>query len=240
MLITPCGTQYAAADAQHGQLWAAGRVTAIDRGAETLMMDGGAALVLSGETDCLSLLDIYSGQLLITAPVGMYPQQMCLAGPKLVAVCGGADGMLHLIRVRDLHTVGSLRLPGFPQRVALSGGRLYVLCAMYDEALHCLLYSISSMGRISYVLWLPGLAGALCGDGMGGLWAASSETLIHLTAGAARIDKRIEGTGLIRYMACSRRHLLTSDPVLGLCRLYSPEGRIIAAHAGDVGQGLLL
>lgn len=239
-LLAVAGGRMAVADPDQGMLWAMERLTPIDRGAEAQLLSPEHALVLSGETDCLSLIELRTGQMLVTAPAGMYPQEMCLVNRRLVAVCGGADGSVRLMDPWTLYTRQTFSLPGHTQRITCSGGAMYVLCAVYEGMLHCLLYRIRSDGQIKRLLTLPGLPGALCPDGRGGVWAAASETLAHVPMGSHQLGRQIADTGLIRHMTAAGGMLLTSDPVLGVCRLYGDEGQVIAERQGDVGQVVLL
>lgn len=173
-LAAASGGVMAAVDTVNGELWAMGRIIPVDPGAEALLLDPAHALVLSGETDCLTLLDLATGQPLLTSPVGVYPQDMCLLSGRLAAVCGGADGAVRLMDPQQLETLRLIPLPGQTQRLAWSGGVLYVLCADCDGMLCCVLWRILRNGHPLRVLQLPGLPGALCADGRGGVWAASS------------------------------------------------------------------
>ena len=59
----------------------------------------GHALLLSADTDCLSLWD--ADGLIRTARVGVYPQDMALSA-EAAWVCGGADGKLHVLTLPTL------------------------------------------------------------------------------------------------------------------------------------------
>ena len=96
-LIAHCRGRLAALDNTARLLWLGGEVYPADAGAEALLLLPGACLTLSGETDCLTLRDPSTGAPLLAAPVGVYPQDMCLVPGGLLAVCGGYDGTVRLL-----------------------------------------------------------------------------------------------------------------------------------------------
>lgn len=238
-LLTPRSGAPVVVDESRHLLWTGDAVTPVDSGLEALMLWQNRALTLSGDTDCLTLLDLSTGQPLLLTPAGMYPQDLCFVGGNLVAVCGGADGMVRLFRLSDLKTVHEFHLPGATQRVAYSGSDLTVLCLMGDDGMQCLMCRIPLPGGIpQHICTMPGLPGALCPDGRGGVWMAVSERLAHFAHGEAAPDVLLSDFGLIRHMSRLGSSVLTSDPVLGQCALVSGAGRRQILYEGDVQQAV--
>lgn len=220
-------------------LWGGGNAVPIMRGVETMLPWEGDLLLLSGETNCLTRLHPETGQLVMTAHVGDNPQDACLMPGGMVAVCGGGDGLVRLLRGDTLQTVRTFALPGLPERIAYAGGALHVLCAVGDAVVRCRYFRLFGAGEPYALALLPGLPGAVCADGRGGVWVASSETLVHYAAKADQVDRAIQGTGLVRHMVCGSGQLLVCDPVMGSCTLFGISGMPAASWHGEVGQGVL-
>lgn len=220
-------------------LWDGRQLMPVPRGVEALLSWRGDALLLSGETDGVMRLSLATGQPLLVAPAGVYPQDACLMPGDVLAVCGGCDGTVRLLNPFSLRPLRTLTLPGITERIAWSGDALHVLCAVGNTAVRCQYWRIPRAGAPQCVALLPGLPGAVCGDARGGAWVAATETLCRFPAGALRPDCSIGGTGLVRHMVCPGGRLMTCDPVLGCCTLFGPGGYPAATWHGDVGQGLL-
>lgn len=230
----------AALDNAEHLLWLGGEVYPADTGVEAMLLLPGGCLTLSGDTDCLTLHDTSTGTPLLTAPVGVYPQDMCLvAGGELLAVCGGSDGTVRLLTAHDLQTVKIAHVPGSAQRIDASRGWLHVLCLTEDDGLKSLLCRVPLRGeRYEPVAALPGIPGAVRADESGGLWAAASEMLYHFPPEGKAPDRILPGFGLIRHMDCGDGWLLVTDPVMELCALISRQGERRILYEGDVGQAL--
>lgn len=211
-------------------------------GTERLLRCRWGYAALSGETDGLSLMD-ERGQLLLTAPAGVYPQDMCpLPDGLTLAVCGGADSRVRLFSLPGLRAGRSFPVPGHVQRIAWGSGALGVLSLVEEEGLRCLVSRISlGTGRVTLLATLPGLPGAICADGRGGWWAAATEQLCHVDR-AGRIDRQQGGWGLIRHIERAGEMLLLTDPVLGACAIMDATGRQRPRmiHRGDVRQAIFL
>lgn len=225
----------AAADASARLLWDGRRVMNIDSGAEKLLWWRQNLLVLSGETDCVTLVDGQSGQPVTLAPAGVYPQDMCLLPPgDIAAVCGGADGTIRLLALPSLRELRSLRVPGVASRIAWAGGALYVLCAVEDGALRCLMCRVAlPSGRYEPVMTLDGLPGAIAPDDRGGLWIGAGECLHHLPPKGGKPDGIMDGFGLIGGLQSTRQGLIIADPVGDGCYRLQ-HGRLSLLHAGGV------
>ena len=231
----------AALDNESHQLWLGGQVLRADTGIEAMQLWQGHCLTLSGDTDCLTLTDAATGEMLLTTPAGVYPQDMCvIPGMGMVAVCGGADGTVRLLTLPDLRPVKTAHVPGNAQRIDASCGWLHVLCLTEDDGLKCLLCRVPIYGdRYDPVATLPGLPGAIHADRAGGLWTAASERLYHFPRDSRVPDWSLPGFGLIRHIDCWGQWALVTDPVMGLCALIDGTGRQPARvlYEGDVGQG---
>ena len=229
------------ADNTQRLVWLGDVLFPVAGGVESLLLWQGKPLVLSGDGDSLTLHNP-SGTPLFLSPAGVYPQDMCLMPGGLVAVCGGAEGTVLILRLPELTAEGRIRVPGSVQRAAWQSGYLYVLCAVEEEGLRCLLGRIHPRtGRYEALSALPGLPGAILADGGNRLWVAASEALYCFRPGERAPRQRIGGFGLIRHMACRDHMLLLSDPVLGtLTLMASPFHRLQTLFTGDVGQALFL
>lgn len=193
-------------------VWTGGRILPVDSGVEAMLLWGDGLLTLSGDTDCLTLFSLDTGLPQLTIPAGVYPQDMCLLpGGRSLAVCGGADACLRVIRLPELWEEQSIRLPGNVQRAACLGGELFVLCATEQDGLRCQLCHVHG-GRFSTMGQWAGLPGCIHADVQGRLWVASSERLSCYCHGEFRT---VPGDfGLIRHMDSRSGVLLASDPVM--------------------------
>lgn len=219
-------------------VWTGRRLIPVDSGIEALLLWENCLLTLSGDTDCLTLISLITGEPLLTTPAGVYPQDMCLLpGGRSLAVCGGADGFLRVIRLPDLQEERAIRLPGSVQRAACAAGSLYVLCAAEDDGLCCQLCIIRGHRWDVLARW-PGLPGAIHADQRGLVWIAASEVLGCLRHGEYR---PIRGDfGLIRHMDSHASQLLASDPVMGRCLLVDEHGTAHALYEGDVNDAVFM
>lgn len=232
----------AAVDVASRLLWLRGRVIPVEPGIEALMLLPCGCLTLSGDTDCLTLRDPITGIPQLTAPVGVYPQDLCLLpGGDMLAVCGGADGTVRLLTISDLQTVQIIHVPGIAQRIAFTRGMLHVLCLTEDDGLQCLLCRITlPAGRYEPVTALPGIPGAICAEPAGGIWVCTGETLCHFSAGQHTPDRILPGFGLIRHMDWHNGELLITDPVMEICALIERSGKRHVIHEGEVHQAIFI
>lgn len=240
-MIARDGPRFALLDEDHHALWTGQSVMNVDSGVEAMLFWREYLLLLSGDTDCLTLVDQRTGTSLLTTPAGVYPQDMCiLPGGRVVAVCGGAEGTLRLIRLPDLTLERLIRLPGNVQRIACAADCLLTLCALEDDGLCCLMCRVPFQGRAyEPVLTLPGLPGAVHVDDSGGWWVAASEALCRVYADGTPPASIRGDFGLIRSMDSRAGALLTADPVLGL---YSrvQGGAACVLYEGDVRDARLI
>ena len=239
-LLARDGLRIAVVDNARHLLWTGRSVIPVDSGVEQLLFWHDCVLTLSGDTDCLTLLDWAGGTPITTMPVGVYPQDMCLLpGGQLLAVCGGADSLLRLISLPECRVHHSFALPGNVQRVTCTAGQLYVLCALEDDGLKCLLYAIPLHGtHVQPVARWPGLPGAIHADSQGRLWVAASEMLCCFAPGSSTPTYMKGDFGLIRRMD-SHGGLLISDPVLDTLSLWTGN-RLSTLSVGNVQHGLFV
>lgn len=166
-----------------------------DRDVEALAVWQKHALLLSSDTDCLSLWD--EDGVIRTSRIGVYPQDMAIADDTAY-VCGGADGRLHLTSLPDLTVLRSISLPGMPERITLDDQTAYVLTLLTDPEVQTALLSVDLV-RDAYqeIRRFSGLPGAIHAD-ESGLWVASGNHLMHLIRNHMQADCIITGFGLIR------------------------------------------
>ena len=149
-----------------------------DRDVEAVKRWRGHALLLSSDTDCLSLWD--EEGLIRTARVGVYPQDVAVAGDTAV-VCGGADGRLHLLSLPDLFETADFPLPGMPERLCLRGDKAWVLTLLPEPEVHTMLLTIDlSTEKWTELRRFGGIPEAIAVDERG-LWVAVSEGAVRLT-----------------------------------------------------------
>lgn len=166
-----------------------------DRDVEALAVWQGHALLLSSDTDCLSLWD--EDGIIRALRIGVYPQDMAIAG-NTAYVCGGADGRLHLTSLPELTELHAISLPGMPERIALHNHTAYVLTLLTDPEVHTALLSVDlATDACQEIMRCTGLPGALRAD-TGGLWIAAGGQLMHLGWNSLKPDCIINGFGLIR------------------------------------------
>lgn len=214
-----------------------GRVFPCDRDIEALASWKGHALLLSSDTDCLSLWD--SEGLVRTARVGVYPQDMAVQDDT-VYICGGADGKLHLIALPELHPLTDYVLPGMPERISIQGESAYLLTLLAEHEVQTVLLRLElPTGIYQELARFPGLPGALCATEYG-LWVAVSEMLMHLSPDAAQVHTVIEGFSLIRRLDTQGNAVLATDPLEGLCARITkaPRPSVEVLYRGDVGMAV--
>ena len=206
-------------------------------GVEDAALWRGHALLLSGDADSLTLADLSTGLPLIMTSVGVYPQAVAVLDNTAI-VAGGADGNVRLLALPSLQTLNAWVFPGNVQRFAYQCGTLCVLSAVEDRGLCCLVSQLLlRTGRVTSLLTLRGLPGAVCGDGHGGWWVAASEQLCHFNA-AMQLDHRVDGVGLPRHLCPTAHGLLITDPVLGALLLLPPHEPMRTLYQGDVRHAL--
>lgn len=214
-----------------------GRTHPCDRDIETLLSWENHALLLSSDTDCLSLWDAEGP--VRTVRVGVYPQDMALHAGTAV-VCGGADGYVHLISLPELDAVASHAVPGMPERICVSGGTAYLLTLLPEPEVESALLRLNlRTGTYQELKRFSGLPGAICAADSGP-WVAASEVLMHLSPDGEQADAVIRGFGLIRHLDAQGSSVLATDPLEGVCALAaaSPRPSVSVLYRGDVGMAV--
>lgn len=182
------------------------------RDIEAMAVWNAHALLLSSDTDCLSLWDAEG--LFRVARVGVYPQDMAIAD-NLAVVCGGTDCRLHLLSLPELHPSGEIALPGMPERITLQGGDAHVLTLLTEPEVHTALLQVSLPGGPTQTrLTLPGIPGALTADAAG-LWIGVGERVLHLPCGETQPDVVIEGFEMPERIEVHAHSLRVTDALLG-------------------------
>ena len=170
----------------HGDFWVddaahllhlGGRIFPCDREIVAALPWKGHALLLSTDTDCLSLWDA-DGLIRLTR-VGVYPQDVALQD-DMAYVCGGADGRLHIKHLPDLYETAEYPLPGMPERLCVAGDHAYVLTLLPEPEVHTGLLTVRlATGRCIETAEFTGIPEAITAD-KSGLWIAVSDGVIRL------------------------------------------------------------
>lgn len=234
MLGQPDGTYV---DSAAHRLYHAGRAFLCDRNVEALQVWNGHALLLSSDTDCLSLWD--SDGLVRTTRVGVYPQDMAVSD-NTAYVCGGADGMLHLLDLPSLQAVADYPLPGMPERVAFHGDAACLLTLLADYDVQTLLLRLDLRnGTYQELARYAGLPGAISTTETG-LWVGVSETVLHIPHDSTEADFVIEGFGLPRRIETQGDSVLITDPLEGVITRVTqkPRPAVEVLYRGDVENHL--
>lgn len=163
------------------------------------------ALLLSADTDCLSLWD--ADGLIRTARVGIYPQAMAIAADA-AWVCGGADGTLHRLSLPSLRETAEFQLPGMPERVCLHGESVWVLSLLPEEPGCTALLQVTP--KVQEITRFAGIPGALAADEKG-LWVGVTELVVHLPWGTDVPDMIVEGIGLAERIEVQPKGVLIED-----------------------------
>lgn len=216
-------------------LYLGGRVFPCDRDIESLAAWNDHALLLSSDTDCLSLWD--GDGPIRTTRVGVYPQDMAVQGDTAY-VCGGADGQLHLLNLPDLGESAAHHLPGMPERVCIRRHSAHLLTLLADVDVETALLTLDlSAGEYVEVARFAGLPGAIAAD-ENGLWVGVSEQVLHLPYDAGEADLVIDGFGLARRIDIQENGALVTDPVQEIVARVMQKNRpaIEVLYRGEVGQ----
>ncbi|MBE5811830.1 MAG: hypothetical protein E7318_12995 [Clostridiales bacterium] len=179
-------------DAAH-LLHISGHIFPCDREIVTALPWKNHALLLSADTDCLSLWDAEG--IVRTARVGVYPQNMAVQGDTAY-VCGGADGMLHLLSLPDLRKAAVYPLPGIVERVCTHAAEPWVLTLLPEPEMCTALLRIDLCTAESIeITRFSGIPGALATDDVG-LWIGVTDLALHLPWATLVPDVIVDGIGL--------------------------------------------
>ena len=134
----------------------------VPSGVCALTAAGGAVFALSADADSVTAFSAPSGELLFSAPAGVYPRAMCLSPcGKYLAVAGGAAGEA-LIFDRSLTCLKRYRTAGAVCAVCFLTRALAVLCAVGDRELSSHLLFISPRGVTEEIFSCDSAPCALC------------------------------------------------------------------------------
>ena len=154
-----------------------GQTFPCDRDIETALPWRQYALLLSSDTDCLSLWD-EDGLVRLTR-VGVYPQDMALQEEQVV-VCGGADGKIHLLSLPNLTETAEFSVPGMPERICITEEAAYLLSLLTEPEIHTVLLRLYlTSGQWAELRRFRGIPEAITAD-RSGVWIAVSEGAMHL------------------------------------------------------------
>ena len=165
-------------------------------------------LLLSADTDCLSLWDVEG--LVRTTRVGVYPQDMDVLD-ETVYVCGGADGLLHLLSLPSLHVTTSLPLSGMPEKVCVHDGDAWILSLLPEPDVCTALLRINlETGETLELSRFAGIPGALAADDRG-LWVGLSERALRLPWETHVPDLIVEEIGLPAHFDVQPEGVIITD-----------------------------
>ena len=239
-LIAGSASHRAILDNTEHLLWLNDRLLPVASGIECLLIWRDHPLLLSGDTNALTLLDPVSGTPMFLAPGGVYPQDMCLLPGNAAAVCGGDIGKILLLQLPDLQLIRHIPVPGSARRLARLGRWLYILCATEDDASPTLLCRADLRSdRYEPLRTLPGLPGALYADDTG-IWAAVSDKLYHFVPQTRTFTERCRSLGLVQHITGMNHCHLLSDTLLGALFLLEPHKSPRLLKEGDAGQAIFI
>ena len=154
-----------------------GQVFPCDRDVEAALSWQEYALLLSADTDSLSLWDD-EGLVRLTR-VGVYPQDMALQEEQII-VCGGADGKIHLLNLPDLTETAEFSVPGMPERICIAEDAAFILTLLTEPEVHTVLLRLQlPCGQWKQIQAFAGIPEAITAD-KSGLWIAVSEGVTRL------------------------------------------------------------
>ena len=209
-----------------------------DRNIEALLPWNGHALLLSSDTDSLTLWD--RDGLTRLARVGVYPQDMAVQEEQVI-VCGGADGLLHLLSLPSLDTIREITVPGMPERIVLQDGFALLLTLLPEPTVQTALLEVDLLsGSHRELARYAGLPGTLCVD-RNGLWVAVSEQLLHFHQHGTVPDFVVSGFGLIRRLRPCTDGVVAIDPLEERVTLVSaPPAPAVVPLPGSTADFIIL
>lgn len=231
---------------QHGHICAdnaahlvcmGGKCFPCDRDVEALARWQGHVLLLSSDTDCLSLWD--GEGLLRTARVGVYPQDAAVSA-DMAFVCGGADGLVHLLTLPDLAEQAAYTVPGMPERLCVRDGTAYLLTLLTEPEVRTALLRLDvQSGAQEELAHFAGIPGAIAADS-GGLWLGLSGLVLRQPWQGTEVT--FEGFGLPRQIIAEEERVLIADPVQGFVAAAAekPRPAVHVLYRGDVGRFIFL
>lgn len=231
---------------QHGDVYAdnaahlvhmGGGCFPCDRDVESLTRWKGHMLLLSSDTDCLSLWDAEGP--LRTARVGVYPQDAAVAADTAF-VCGGVDGRVHLLSLPDLMELAAYPVPGMPERICVQDDMVYLLTLLPEPEVHTALLRLDvQSGAQEELARFAGIPGAIAADD-GGLWLGLSGLVLRQPWQGETLT--FEGFGLPRQIIAEEGRALIADPVQGFVAeaAEKPRPAVHVLYRGDVTDFIFL
>lgn len=189
---------------------------------------------LSADADSLSAYSARNGNLLFSAPAGVYPRHLAVSPcGRYLAVAGGAAGEVllldDLLQCRFRH-----RVAGIACAVAFFPRMLGVLCAVGETELSARLLGVSPRGVSEEIMTADSAPCALCALPDGGCLVGCHGT-IHALRPDGKISRRIAWAYPEKIRAF-RRHTLICDSWQGEARLL--KGTLV--YAGAAPEDALL
>lgn len=179
---------------------------------------------LSSEADSVHTRLTATGDLIVAAPVGVFPRAMCLdASGRLLLAAGGAVDEAYLltapelVRERTIHTQSPCFAAGFWR------GGLLLVCAVEGEDIHTAVYTLApGTPRPRKLIDLPGQPGGLCvcPDGVGAL-ISTRDGLMKLDIPQGRLLWNLPDLALCAGLCCRGPMALVSATLGGQVRLLS-------------------
>lgn len=205
--------------------------TAIPGGVCALALLGDWVCALSSDADSVTAFSALNGDVLFSAPAGMYPRGLCVSRQgRYLAVAGGAAGCVLLLD-GGLNRLREYRLPGTVCGVCFLHRGLAALCAVERGEITARLMRVSFRGVTEEMASIPLVPSCLCGLPGGGCAAGCM--------GETRFFLPNKKTALRQCCPCplciqsSKWGPLICDGCLGTVSL--PDGRVL--YRGKTPQG---
>ncbi|NLD82559.1 MAG: hypothetical protein GX637_00185 [Clostridiales bacterium] len=196
-------------------------------------MEAGRELVylLSSDCDSLSAWSARTGEMVFSAPAGVYPRGLAMRPDgRCLAVAGGAAGEVWLFNER-LETVQVYRVPGAAVGICFLSKGLAVLCAVgEEEGLSALLLRISPLGVVSELFRCPEAPLCLCREGMG--CAAACHQKVYFLSEQGKVCRSLRCACPERLRRCGGLTLI-ADPWQGRVLLGNGAGVYAGGAPGD-------
>ena len=183
----------------------------------------GLVYALSSEADCLCAFDAGTGGLLLSAPTGSYPRDLCPSPcGRYMAVAAGGAGEILLFDA-GLRCVFRKKTAGIPCGVCFLPHALAALCAVENgDTLSSRLALISPRGVEREVFTFPAVPCALCAQGGGCLLGCQGRVFRLDKEGGVTACRAFQWPARIR---SSPLGLLICDPWQGV--IAGMNGRVL-------------
>jgi len=181
-----------------------------------LSQDGSRLYALVSGADTLLMLDVESGDWLMSAPVGMHPLDMRLDRKgKHLAVAGGASGKILLLDAETLRLQAEYLTEGTACGVFFAADGLVTLCSVGDYDPQTQIGSIEPQASRYQKIWtVPGLPGCFA-LGMSGLLVGHLNAISLFNLQHREIRWRLGIQGLPNQIAPAGRLAVYADRMSG-------------------------